>query len=271
MKIKKSKHTSYQIAYEPDLIPPLDLMRTEGIDVLEEWFRWGEEWSMLLRVYGKLQRDSAVLEIGCGLGRIAFPLRYLISREGFYEGFEIIIQKVEFLRANFQSVYPNFGFSWANIHNTYYNTSGIIPASEYEFPYPDEVFDLAFAASVFTHMLPDVTEHYFAETARVLKPGGRAVFSFFLLDNYVSGQERPLGFTSPNFDFEHKYKNYGKEFSIVVPDNPEQMTAYRLSLLKKYAKKVGLSIVDDQIPGIWSGSSKNWVGSQDIVILQKGK
>ena len=56
------------IAYDPPLVPPLSLMRTEGIDVLEEWFRWGEEWSVLLRTSGGLRGRSDVLEIGCGLG-----------------------------------------------------------------------------------------------------------------------------------------------------------------------------------------------------------
>ena len=63
-----------QIAYEPDLIPPLDLMRQEGVEVLEDWFAWASEWSMLLRVYGGMSSTSSVLEIGCGLGRIAFAL-----------------------------------------------------------------------------------------------------------------------------------------------------------------------------------------------------
>jgi hypothetical protein len=56
------------VAYEPALVPPLELMRTEGIDVLEDWFRWAEEWSMLLRAYGDLGDRSRVPEIGCGLG-----------------------------------------------------------------------------------------------------------------------------------------------------------------------------------------------------------
>ena len=74
-----------QIAYDPKLVPPLRLMRTEGIEVLEEWFRWGEEWSVLLRAFGGLRITSDVLEIGCGLGRIAFPLRYVL-RDGTYRG-----------------------------------------------------------------------------------------------------------------------------------------------------------------------------------------
>jgi hypothetical protein len=52
---------------------------------------------MLVRVYGGIRRNSCALEIGCGLGRVAFPLRYLLSADGRYEGFEICRNKVEFL------------------------------------------------------------------------------------------------------------------------------------------------------------------------------
>jgi SAM-dependent methyltransferase len=125
---------------------------------------------MLLRVYGLIQRESGVLEIGCGLGRIAFPLRYLLSASGSHDGFENCRRKVRYLQSTFEPAYPNFRFKWADVHNTCYNPGGNIPASEYHFPYANENFDLIFAASVFTHMLPAAAAHYFAESGRVLRP-----------------------------------------------------------------------------------------------------
>ena len=41
--------------------------------------------------------------------------------------------------------------------------------------------DVAFLTSVFTHMLPEDVEHYLDELARVLKPGGRTLITWFLL------------------------------------------------------------------------------------------
>lgn len=266
--IEPSAH-GYEIAFEPDLIPPLHLMSQEGINVLEEWFRWSEEWSMLLRLYGKIANDSNVLEIGCGLGRIAFPLRYILSAEGSYKGFEICKNKVDFLKSTFHQAYPNFYFFWANLYNTHYNPEGRLEACNYEFPSSDNEIDLVYAASVFTHMLPSTTKHYFKETARVLRPGGRAVFSFFLLDYYYSGQKRPFDFNEKCFNFDYSYKEYGDLFAIVSPQDPEQMTAYRFELLKQFAAEVQLSIVQEPLPGMWSGTSKNWVGTQDLLVLEK--
>jgi SAM-dependent methyltransferase len=256
------------VAYENNLVPPLSLMKTEGITVLEEWFRWAEEWSFLLRSYGKIRMDSRVLEIGCGLGRTAFPLRYILLN-GSYDGFEICKYKIDFLQEHFTSAYPNFNFVWANIHNTYYNPGGEIAAQNYIFPYADNHFDIVYAASVFTHLLPGITENYFKETARVLKKDGRAVFSFFVLDNYRPGQTRPLGFARPGFNFDHEYESYGNEFRISNPDNPEEMTAYKKSLIEKYATAAGLTLVEEPVTGLWSGSSETWIGAQDIVVLKK--
>jgi SAM-dependent methyltransferase len=256
------------VAYQPDLIPPLPLMRKEGITVLEEWFRWAEEWSFLLRLYGKIQMSSRVLEIGCGLGRTAFPLRYILLN-GKYEGFEICKYKVDFLQEHFTPAHSNFRFIWADIHNTYYNPEGKIAAEDYEFPYSPAMFDIVYAASVFTHMLPSITQNYFKQTARVLKKDGRAVFSFFVLDHYRPGEARPLGFSRAGFNFDHEYLEYGNEFKISNPENPEEMTAYKKALIEKYAAEAGLELVLEPVAGLWSGSFSTWIGAQDIVVLRK--
>lgn len=263
------RHPSW-VAYEPDLVPPLALMREEGITVLEEWFRWAEEWSMLLRIYGRITAASRVLEIGCGLGRVAFPLRYVLSKEGSYTGFDIVRNKIEFLKRNFEPAHPNFHFHWADVHNTYYNPKGRLPAAQYRFPVMDRSMDIVFAASVFTHMLPEHAAHYFRESARVLRPGGRCVFSFFLLDNYRAGQPRPGGFARDIFDFAHRAAGHGDDFAIVQPDNPEQMTAYRLSLVERLAGDTGLRLAEPPAAGLWSGGFPSWVGAQDTVVLTTG-
>jgi SAM-dependent methyltransferase len=257
-----------QTAYDPELIPPPSLMGTEGIMVMEEWFRWAEEWSFLLRNYGKITQRSNVMEIGCGLGRIAYPLRFILFN-GTYNGFEIVKDKVNFLQNHFTPSFPNFNFYWANIHNTYYNPTGDIHANEYRFPYDNNSFDVVFAASVFTHTLPDIAENYFRETARVLKQNGRAVFSFFILDNYRKGQARQFGFARAGFNFDYSYAYYGEEFKTSNPGNPEEMTAYKRSLLERFVCQAGLEFDMEPLPGLWSDSFEWTVAAQDIIVLRK--
>lgn len=226
-----------QIAYEPDLIPPLDLMRQEGIDVLEDWFRWGEVWSMLLRVYCGITSNSAVLEIGCGLGRTAFPLRYILSSDSSYDGFDICYNKIEFLEQTFDKARPNFRFTWANVHNTCYNSEGQERAAEYRFPYPDNSFDIVYAASVFTNILPEGAANHFKESARVLKPGGCCLFSFFLLDNYRPGKPRPSVFSRPKIVTTYHQppeilesliiKDVVCKFDYITVVSPEQLSDFK--------------------------------------------
>lgn len=260
---------SYTPVHEPNLLPPPDVMGWEGVHVLEDWFRWSEEWSVLLRTYGGLARDSSVLEIGCGLGRIAYALHWILADPGRNEGFEIVKSKVDFLQRGFQRVAPNFHFTWANLHNSYYNPEGETKAWEYRFPYEDERFDVVFAASVFTHMLPQTTASYVLETARVLKPGGRAMFSFFLLDHYRPAVERAPGFFArPDFDFDIPYEDYGDAFRINREEDPEYMTAYRTDLIERFAASAGLALCDSPLVGMWSGRM-HWIGMQDLVVLAK--
>jgi SAM-dependent methyltransferase len=259
-----------RIAYGPDLGPQPKLMRRElHDDVLEEWFRWAEEWSMLLRIYGGITRTSSVLEIGCGLGRTAFPLRYVLSSEGSYAGFDNCQYKVSFLERTFHQAYPHFRFTWADVYNAIYNPYGQIKPTAYRFPYPDASFDIVYAASVFTHMLPEAEAHYVRESARVLKQNGRCVFSFFLLDNYRPAQPRPFGFARPEFIFEQPYGSYGDDFAVGLPENPERMTAYRLRLIEDMTAKAHLSLAHAQVPGLWSGTTATWVGAQDLLVLVK--
>jgi hypothetical protein len=118
-------------------------------------------------------------------------------------------------------------------------------------------------------MLPDAAANYFQESARVLKPDGCCIFSFFLLDNYRPGQPRPFGFARPIFNFDHHYCHYGDDFAIVELDNPEQMTSYRLCLIERFAKDASLKLAQSPVPGLWSGSTSTWVGAQDLIILKK--
>ena len=255
------------VAYEPELLPPPALMRQEGITVLEDWFRWAEEWSMLLRAYGRLRHASDVLEIGCGLGRTAFAIRYLLTH-GQYTGFEIVRSKVEFLNRTFHPAHRHFRFVWADVANTYYNPGGRESAESYRFPADDASQDLVYAASVLTHMAPEAALHYVRESARVLRPGGRCLLSVFLLDHYRPGLPRPSVFGRPAFDFDHRDAAWGDDFAFVVPHNREQMTAFSRAFLSRAGTAAGLDVVE-VVPGMWSGSQEDWVSTQDLVVLQR--
>jgi cyclopropane fatty-acyl-phospholipid synthase-like methyltransferase len=70
-----------------------------------------------------------------------------------------------------------------NLYNANYNPRGILDPTMFQFPTSGARFDVALAVSVFTHLLPETATHYIQELARVMKPGGRALLTFFLLND----------------------------------------------------------------------------------------
>ena len=66
-----------------------------------------------------LNKSSAILEIGCGYGRVAIALADLVSPPGRYDGVEIVEKAVEWCTNEITSRYPNFLFHHADVSNPY--------------------------------------------------------------------------------------------------------------------------------------------------------
>jgi ubiquinone/menaquinone biosynthesis C-methylase UbiE len=116
-----------------------------------------------------LRRDDRVLDLGCGVGRLAFPLARYLSDRGSYEGLDVARASMEWCTAHICASHPNFRFTTADV-TTQDNVRGEDPA-RYRFPYEDGSFDLVYAGSLFSHLLPTAAVNYLAETARVLRSG----------------------------------------------------------------------------------------------------
>jgi SAM-dependent methyltransferase len=113
----------------------------------------------LIEVAG-LTPTSRVLDIGCGIGRLAVALTPYLDPQARYEGLDIVPSGIEWCTENITSRYPNFRFTLADVSNREYNPSGRLAPTEYRLPYADATFDLVVLTSVFTHMLPAEKEHY---------------------------------------------------------------------------------------------------------------
>ncbi len=131
--------------------------------------------------FARLQPTDHVLDIGCGVGRMAYPLAHYLSPDGRYEGFDIDRRFVEVARRRFGGL-SNFQFRFVDVSNGIYNRAGDLDPSSFTFPYPDDCVDFVLLASVFTHMRPSAVRRYLTEVRRVLRAGGRALASLFLLD-----------------------------------------------------------------------------------------
>lgn len=147
----------------------------------------GKYFNQLLVEHCGLKEDSVVLDIGCCNGRMAIPMTQILTT-GRYEGFDTIQRHIDWDKEHIQSKFPDFNFQRVDVHNGSYNPEGVILSRDFIFPYEDDTFDIALATSVFTHVtdIADI-EQYLKETARVLKKGGKTLFTFFLSDDTSRG------------------------------------------------------------------------------------
>ena len=111
-----------------------------------------------LKYFG-LKEDAYVIDVGCGSGRLAKPLsQYLAGR---YLGTDVVSELVNHARQIVGR--PDWRFELAQ---------------RLSIPEDDGEADMICFFSVFTHLLHEQTYAYLEEAKRVMKPGGKIVFSF---------------------------------------------------------------------------------------------
>jgi SAM-dependent methyltransferase len=220
----------------------------------------GDEFFAYLRDYGQIAPQHRILDIGCGIGRVARPLtEFLDPAKGRYEGFDIDASAVRWCLRHYAS-HPNFHFQRANIYNKFYNPRGAVQAEGFTFPYPDASYDFAFASSVFTHMPLPAVAHYLKETARVLAPGARALLTLFLW-NPESQAAVAQGKSALPF------RPHG-DLIVISPVVPEAAIALPHEGWDQAVRDAGLEQVGDVLWGNWCGRTP-FTSYQDMVIVRK--
>lgn len=154
-------------------------------------FRERGQWLAALLLRNGLRAHDRVLDIGCGIGRVALGLTRVLSPEGRYDGFDVDARAVRWCATNLTPRYPNFHFTHANVATARHNGRGV-PATQYRFPWPDATFDFAFATSVLTHLEMDEARQYVREAHRVLRPGGILLATVFVDDGTPSKLAFPV-------------------------------------------------------------------------------
>jgi SAM-dependent methyltransferase len=132
---------------------------------------------------GGLRPHHRVIDIGCGIGRMAVPLTQYLdeSAGGRYDGLDPVSDGVTWCARNITPVYPNFRFCRLDIAHPIYNPQGRIPPADVILPFRDACADMALMISVATHLTAREIAAYAREVTRVLEPGGKLFLTAFLV------------------------------------------------------------------------------------------
>ncbi len=221
-----------------------------------DFARAGRENLALLIEHAGLERDSQVLDIGCGTGRMAAPLAAWLDEGAGYVGFDVSESAISTCRRTFGSARPDFRFVHADIRNREYRPSGSIAETAFEFPVEDASVDVAFATSVFSHMTLDSISRYLAETRRVLKPGGR-----FMFTGYALTPERTAAIGQGQGHLAFKPWRVGA--MVVDPKSPERAIAHPLPDIIAAIRQSGLDLPAGVLFGNWLPPTQ-YGGGQDL-------
>jgi len=239
-----------------DMTPPKGMIFIGAGDFVKQ----GQNLMDLLIKYAGLKPDAAVLDIGCGIGRLAVPLTKYLSDKGSYDGFDIVKKGIDWCNSHISPKYPNFKFLHIDLINSLYNKKTDLEAKNFVFPYEDDSFDCIALTSVFTHMLPADVYNYLAEIKRVMKPKGKCFATYFLLNDEIEAKMEK-GLT--NFNFPYSYS----DFRLMDKNVPEANVAYREDFLEMMYMEYNLRCTE-VCYGEWSNSPDSFF-FQDFHIIEK--
>jgi ubiquinone/menaquinone biosynthesis C-methylase UbiE len=237
-------------------LPPDELIQAVGGGFQRVAFEFLDYFIRL----ANLKPTERILDVGCGIGRMAYALAGYLSLLGRYQGFDVVDKLIEWPRRNISNTYPNFRFRKVDLYNKWYNPTGKLRPDSFRFPYENNAFDFVLLCSVFTHMLPRSVTHYLEEIYRVLATNGRCLCTAFLIN---SESQRLIQEGKSTLQLVHPYQNH----FVKNADVPEETIGYKEPILLDIIDKCNVKIERVEY-GSWCGRA-HYLSFQDIIIFKK--
>ena len=108
---------------------------------------------------------------------------------------------------------------------------------------------MALAASLFTHLRPFEGERYLVEVGRVLRPGGRLIATWFLIneeaEELLAGGKARDRALQPPVKLTHSFTNErGNTFRSPHAETPEHLVAIDKELIRDQYERAGLRVIE---------------------------
>lgn len=232
------------------------------------------EWCYTIGIFQSLifqnlpERPVRMLDVGCGVGRLYLAAKPYLTADDSYLGLDVGKGFIDICAEQYAA--PNVSFLHTEASNGYYAKE--VEVGPKPWALADGSHNLVTALSVWTHLREEDWRFYLAEVARVLKPGGRAIISFFILDDryrpelktsatsrFYPQPENKWIFDAQAYDSEHwKYPSWAAV--------PEVATGVPVDVFNEVVAEVGLQ-VRSYLPGQWKDQPGFFF--QDVVVFER--
>ena len=174
--------------------------------------------------YFKCTKETAILDVGCGQGRLPIGLIRVLG-EAAYTGIDIDLSSVNWCEKFIERKHPSFKFKHLNLYNERYNTGGQKIDTTFQFDVKPASAEIAYLFSVFSHTTEEDMRVYLKDFRRVLTPNGNLFFTTFVEDDVP--------------DFSINPENYRLKCS-----GPLHIVRYNKQYLFSILAECGFSVVD---------------------------
>ena len=160
----------------------------------EDFLAAGERDATRLTEWCGLNAQSALMDVGCGTGRLAIGIMSTLKDIRRYEGVDVSPTAVAWCVRHLTPAHPHFRFTLVNVQNERYNPSGGAAAAAFRLPFDDGGFDIIQLYSVFSHMRSPDVRAYLKEFARLLAPQGSVFLTAFVEEGVPDEEENPKSY-----------------------------------------------------------------------------
>jgi SAM-dependent methyltransferase len=251
------------------LIPPAR-NRRGGKQSYAEWGHVIGVFQTLLELHLGAGEGRRILDVGCGTGLMAIAASPFVGGGGRYTGIDVMRADVEFCRRHYPA--DTHEFVHFDVSNPMYAPAQA--SANQAWPLDADAFDMVTAVSVWTHLNETDAVFYLSEVARVLRPGGKAVITFFILDEtYRRSLPRPAGVRGRFHMTRQKswifdQPSYGSDawFHPAWVEVPENAIGVTEAGLERLQKASGLTLLE-----LHTGNWKEQPGVffQDVLVFRK--
>lgn len=255
------------------VIPPYSIRAGHGLGTVTY-----AEWCYILGIFQSIMfqnRPEAdtidMLDVGCGIGRLYLSGKAFLDDGGSYTGLDIGKHQIDASKVHFANV-ENAEFIFYDASNAVY--SGAVKADPQTWPLGDKKYNFITALSVWTHLCEEDWCGYLQQVSDRLTGDGRAMISFFILDEYyeasLPGRTDKISkyYPQPETKWIFDASAYGSKdwFYPSWAADPETAIGVRKKAFHKAVADAGL-VVEKMYPGSWK--ERQGLFFQDIVIFKK--